>query len=297
MVSKENLNENITLNELIKRVHKTDISTIIEVIIKLLAVIRDPKSSAKDLKKIIEKDTPLSARLLRLANSAYYGFRREISSIQEAIVNIGFNPVKELALTQKVCELFQKDFHFEGYSRAALWKHSVAVALCGKSISMKEFREPGENIYTAGLLHNIGIIIEDQFLHKKFKEALAQSRINKYNLSSSEKNIFGFDHTDIGREITEKWDFPLELVKSIENHHEPDWIDDKLQKSSLTIYVSDYSCQRNEIGYCDAPYEDKTIYVKCLKELKIQEKAMNFIIEEVQEEIEKMKKGGWFQNE
>jgi len=297
MDSEKKSNGNITLNELLKRVNDSDISSIKEVIIQLIAVIKDPKSGAKDLKKIIEKDPPLSARLLKLANSAYYGFRREISSIQEAIVNIGFNPVKELALTQKVCELFQKDFHFERYSRAALWKHNVAVALCSKSIYMKEFREPGENIYTAGLLHNIGIIIEDQFLHKKFKEALEQSRINKYNLLIAEKNIFGFDHTDIGREITEKWDFPLELVKSIGNHHEPDWIDDKLKKSSLTTFVSDYSCQRNEIGYCDAPYEDKTIYVKCLKELKIQEKAMNFIIEDVQEEIEKMKKGGWFQNE
>lgn len=122
--------------------------------------------------------------------STYYGFSRDISSIQEVRVNIGFNPVKELTLTQKVCELFQKDFLFERYSRAALWKHSVAVALCGKSISMKEFREPGENIYSACLLYNIGIIIEDRFLHKKFKEALAQSRINKYNLSSAEKNIF-----------------------------------------------------------------------------------------------------------
>lgn len=111
------------------------------------------------------------------------------------------------------------------------------------------------------------------------------------------KIFFRFDHSDIGREITEKWDFPLELVKSIGNHHEPDWIDDKLQKSSLTIYISDYSCQMNEIGYFDVPYEDKTIYVKYLKELKTQEKAMNFIIEDVQEENEKMKKGGWFQNE
>ena len=297
MVSKENLNENITLNELIKRVNKSDISTIIEVIIKLLAVIRDPKSSAKDLKVIIERDLPLTARLLKRANSAYYGFRREISSIQEAIINIGFNTVKELALTQKFGELFQKDKIFMEYSRAALWKHSVAVALCCKSICMKEFREPGENIYTIGLLHNIGIIIEDQFLYNNFKQALKLSSKDRCNLQYAEKNILGFDHMDIGRQIADDWDFPFELVDAIGNHHEPDRGDDKFKKNTLILYISDYFCQRNNIGYCDAPYENKSLSAKYLKELNIQEEAMDIIIEDVQEEIQKMKKGGWFQNE
>ena len=297
MVSEENLEKNIKLNKLLKIVNKSDISSIKEVIIQLISVINDPKTGAKDLKNIIEKDPPLSAGLLRVANSAYYGFRRRISNIQEAIVGIGFIAVKELALNQKVCELFQKDFYFEGYSRAALWEHSVAVALCNKSIYMKEFREPGENIYTAGLLHNIGIIIEDQFLQNNFIDALVQSKNDKCNLLYAEKNIIGYDHTDIGRAIADDWDFPQELVIAIGNHHEPESVDEKFKKFVLTTYISDYVCQRNDIGYCDAPYENESLHTKCLKELKIQEKAMNLIIEDVQEEIEKMKKGGWFHNE
>ncbi len=297
MVSEKNMNKNTELNELVKRVNESDISSIKEVIMKLISVINDPKSSAKDLKEIIEKDPPLSARLLRLANSAYYGLRRRIGNIQEAIVGIGFNAVKELSLNQKVCELFQNNFHFEGYSRSSLWKHSVAVALCSKSIYMKEFREPGENIYTAGLLHNIGIIIEDHILQNKLKEVLVQSRIDRCNVHCAERNILGFDHTDIGREIADDWGFPHELVEAIGNHHEPDEINDTYKRSSLTLYISDYFCQRNDIGYCDAPYENESLYAKCLMELKIQEKAMNLIIEDVQEEIQKMKNGGWFQNE
>ena len=135
--------KNIKLNKLITMVNISDISSIKEVITQLISVINDPKTGAKDLKDIIEKDPSLSARLLRVANSAYYGFRRRISNVQEAIVGIGFIAVKELALNQKVCELFQKDFYFQEYSRAALWEHSVAVALCNKSTYMKEFRELG----------------------------------------------------------------------------------------------------------------------------------------------------------
>ena len=294
MVNDGNFKGNNVLNEVVEKVNMSDISSIKEVVIQLITVINDPKSSAKDLKNVIERDPPMSGRLLRLANSAYYGFRRRISNIQDAIVGIGFGAVIELTLNQKVCELFKKKVNFDGYSRITLWEHSVAVALCSKSIYMKEFSESGENIYTAGLLHNIGIIVEDQFLQNKFKDALVQSRKDKCILLYAEKNVFGFDHTDIGRAIANNWHFPDELVIAIGNHHEPDRVDDKFKKITLTLYISDYICQRNNIGYCDAPYENQSLYTNCLMELKIEEKAMNFILEDVQEEIQKMKADGWF---
>ena len=162
---------------------------------------------------------------------------------------------------------------------------------------MKEFREPGENIYMTGLLHNIGIIVEDQFLQNKFKDALVLSTKNKCNLLYAEKNVLGFDHTDIGEAVANNWGFPYELVKAIRNHHEPVIVDDKFKKITLTLYISDCICQRNDIGYCDAPYEDQALYINCLMELNIQEEAMNFIIEDVHKEIQKMKGSGWLQNE
>ena len=294
MVNKENIRENNELNKLVEKVNKSDISSIKGVIMQLITVINDPKSSAIDLKNIIEKDPPLSARLLKLANSTYYGFSRRINKVQEAIVGIGFSAVKELALSQKVCELFQKDVNFEGYSRIALWEHSVAVAICCKLTYMREFQKQGENLYMAGLLHNIGIIIEDQFQQNKFIDALIQSRKDKCNLSYTEKNILGFDHTDIGMAIADNWCFPDELVIAVGNHNKPHMVDDKFKKITLTLYISDYICQRNDIGFCDAPYGNQSLYTKCLTELKIQEDAMNLIIEDVQNEFQKMKKSGWF---
>ena len=285
------------IDDLIERVNKSDISSIKEVIMQLITIINNPKSSAKDLKDVIERDPPLSAKLLKLANSAYYGFHRKISKIQEAIIGIGYNAVKELAFNQKVCELFQKKDHFEGYSRNELWKHSVAVAICNKAIFMKEFREFGENVYTSGLLLNIGIIIEDQFLQNKFTKALAQSKEEKRNLWEVEKRLLKYDHSDIGRALTNSWGFPEELVIAIGNHHNPDSVDEEFRKITMTSYISDYICQRKEIGYSDAPYEDESLYLKCLKELNIQEKAMDLIIDDVQKEILNMKNNGWYQNE
>lgn len=292
MVNRENSKKDTELNELIENVNKSDISSIKEVIMQLFTVFNNPKSSALDLKNIIQKDPPLSTRLLKLANSTYYSGNRRITEIQEAIVRIGFSAAKEVAFSQKVCELFQKDVNIEGYSRIALWENSIAVALCCKLIYMREFKKSGEHLYIMGLLHNVGIIIEDQFQQNRFKAALVQSRKEKCNLQYAEKNILGFDHADIGRAISDNWGFPDELVIAIGNHHEPLIVDDKFKKYTLTLYISDYICQKNNIGYCDAPYENQLLYSKCLSELNIQEEAMNLIIKDVHYELKKMGERG-----
>ena len=287
-------NKESEINQLIEKVNNSYISSIKEVIMQLITVLNDPDSSTIDLKKIIEKDPPLTARLLKLANSAYYGFQRSISEIQEAIVALGFNTVKELALAQKVCELFKQGKDIDGYSRVELWKNSMAVAFCNKFIYMREVRELGENTFTAGLLHNIGIIIEDQFMHEEFTEVLLKVQKDNCNLFEAENSILGFDHADIGRAITYDWDFPYELVLAIGKHHEPDKDFDLLNIITLTSYISDYICQRNAIGYCDAPVENQSFYTMCMNEVKIKEKAMEFIVEDVKKEIRKMEIGGWF---
>ncbi|MFC1573685.1 HDOD domain-containing protein [Candidatus Latescibacterota bacterium] len=285
------------LSELVQEVNKSDISSIKQIIIPLIQVINDPKSSAVELQDIIVKDPPLSAKLLKISNSAYYGFRRKISKILEAIVCIGFDKVKELALRQKVCELFKNCESFKGFSRVALWEHSLAVALCGKYIYMREFKEQGEIIYSAGLLQNIGIIIEDQFLQKDFESILTDAYNEDKNLYELERNRLGFDHADIGRAVSDNWNFPDELVLAIANHHNPVASENGYKRIIMTSFIADYICQRYELGYCDAPYKNEALYLKCLDELSIEKEAMELIIEDVQEEISKLKEYGWFQNE
>ena len=147
------------LKKIVEMVNKSEISSIQNIVSGVTKIINDPKSSAKDLKEIIQIDPPLTGKLLKLANSVYYSPRTKISEIQQAIIWVGYDALKELALSQKVCEIFAGNSTIEGYSKTLLWKHSVAVSLLGKMIYRKEFREKGENIYVAGLLHDIGIIV------------------------------------------------------------------------------------------------------------------------------------------
>ncbi|MBN2290091.1 MAG: HDOD domain-containing protein [Candidatus Glassbacteria bacterium] len=282
------------IREIVELVNRSEISSIKKTVKEILQLIMDENSSAKDLKDIIERDPPLCSRLLKRANSASYGYPKTIGDIQEAIVCIGFDAVKELALSQKVCELFKKDDIVNGYSRKGLWKHCSAVAICSKMIYRREFGEHGDKIYVAGLLHDLGIIVEDQFFQWHFEQALEKACLENTNLSLVEKEFLLVDHTEIGRAIAEDWDFPEELGAALGFHHQPDLAPEDFERNVLTVFVADYICQREKIGYGDAPYTDEALFRSCLVELDVREKALGIILEELKEEIHKLEQTDWF---
>ena len=283
------------ISKIIGLVDQSEISSIQSVVSGVIDVINDPQSSAKDLKDIIEIDPPLTAKVLKVANSAYYYSLKKISEIQHAVIWIGFDVVKEIALSQKVCEVFEQDETVSGYSGRSLWKHSIAVALLGKMICRREFGERGENAYAAGLLHDIGIIVENQFLEKEFTDILHKTEQEKINLSKAESEVLGYTHTDIGKMLTEHWSFPEELVVAIGNHHHPDKAPQEFSRFASILYIADYLCQERGIGYSDAPYFDPGVFRGCLKRLDIKAYALDLIVNDMEEEISKMEGQGLFQ--
>lgn len=282
------------LYKLILEVNQSGVSSLKHTLLEIIRVINDPNASAKQLKDTIELDPPLSAKILKLANSAYYGAAREISEIQQAIVWLGFEIVKELALSQKVVELFENEKQIGDFNTRDLWKHSVAVGICGKLIYRREYRERGENIYAAGLLHNIGLIIEYQFRYPQFVEAQEKKSDLKDNLVTAERMIFGYDHSDLAGIIANDWSFPDDLVYSIGSHHNPIGIPQEYSRIAKTLFVADYLCQEERIGFCDSPNQRAQLFQTCLRDLTIKYKAVRFIIDEVKEEIHKMEEKGWF---
>jgi len=284
------------LKDLIEKINQSDISTIKTTLTQIIRLINDPDAGAKDLKDVIEIDPPLCARLLRRSNSVFYGAPRKFTNIQEAIIWIGFNAVKELALSQKVCELFEKADVIDGYSRKALWQNSVAVALCGKYIYRREFRLGGEDIYTVGLLHNIGIIIEDQFFHDDFEKAVKHFSTGDESLYVAEKSILGITHADIGHCLGKNWNFPDMFSTAIGYHHNPvsgrKWSEEE-ERLVQTLHIADYICNAGNIGYGDIVCGTGRRYRECLHNLGIEEVALEIILEDVHEEIIRMQEAGW----
>ena len=282
------------LDQLVESINdsRDSLSSIKNVTSGIVRIISDPGSSAKDLKELIEIDPPLTAKVLKLANSAYYSPGKRIGEIGQAIITIGFDAVKELALSQKVCEIFDKDESLAGYSRMLLWKHSISVALLGKMIYRREFGERGENIYAAGVLHDIGLIVEDQFLQDSFKEILMRSTMQEKNLPQLERRVLGYNHTDIGRVIATDWNFPRELSAAIGYHHTPDRAKQKFARIAATLYIAECLSARGEIGYADTRFVDESLFQDCVQQWDLSARGLDLIVAEMRREMARMENQG-----
>ncbi len=286
--------KNTRLIELIENINQSNISTIKSVVTRIIQIINDPDSTAKDLEEIIEVDPPLTARVLKVANSAYYSPQNKIREIDQAVIWLGFNTVKEIVLSQKVCEIFEKEVCIGAYSRPALWRHSFAVALLAKMIYRREFGERGENAYVAGMLHDIGIIAMDQFMQDEFKQALIVTEQQQRNLDVVETEILGFNHSSVGQALIESWNLPNEYARAVGNHHNPARNDQDHVRLCNTIYIADYYCQVNQVGFGDAPYVDHVEFEIALERLSLSEQALDLIAKNMQAELKKMEEMGIF---
>lgn len=285
----------MTLEQIVHKVENSDIGSIKNVAAGIIKIINNPEATAKDLKEIVEIDPPLSAKVLKLANSAYYYSKVHINDIEQAVIWIGFDNLKELALNQKVCEVFLKDSEVvAGYSREALWKHSVSVALLGKKICRMEFGERGENAYAVGILHDIGVIAEDQFMTRKLEQALMESLRDERPLASIERDLFGYDHADIGGGVTERWQFPSHLVDGVRFHHNPAITPSDNLIIACVLRLADFLCHENGLGFLENYHTDMKSVDFALKTLDVDLLSLNLIVEDVRDEIQVMREEGFF---
>jgi putative nucleotidyltransferase with HDIG domain len=205
-----------TMDDLVRRIH--EISTLPQVAMKTIEVANDPKSSAIDMKEIIESDAALGARILRCVNSSAYATREKVTSLQQAISYLGLRQIRNLALTASVAELFAKEENIGSYRRRGLWGHLVAVGICSRLIAMRQKISDFEAAFAAGLLHDIGIVLEDQYVHGPFC-TMVQSLRDGTTLVEAERTHLGFDHARLGAKVAELWRFPENVKAAIGYHH------------------------------------------------------------------------------
>lgn len=194
------------------------ISTLPHVALRVMEVANDDRSGAADLKAVLEGDPALSARVLRCVNSSAYALRTKVTNLQLAIAYLGLKQIRNLAVTASVSDIFKKDEQVGSYSRAGLWKHLVSVGICARLIALRQRLPEFEDAFLAGLLHDIGIILEDQHMHSPFCQMI-QSLSPSKTLAECEREHFGFDHTQLGERVAELWKFPQAAQAAIAYHH------------------------------------------------------------------------------
>ena len=289
---------NAELAKLIRLVERSPLSSIRCVLNRIVEVASAPDSSAFDLKDAIETDPPLTARVLKRANSAFYAGSRSgpIADIHMAIVRIGFDAVKELALRQSISHVFQNDVPVHGYSRAALWEHCVATAIAGRLVYRWEYRLPGGQIHAAGLLSDIGIVVEDQCAGPLFLQALAEfERSPSLGLARCERAAMGFSHSEVGQALAQHWKFPPALCNAIgcESFPHPVGRNDESTLVAATVRLASLAVQRRRIGFVESPDDDGRELDLAMQSLGIRPRGLELILDEVEKEIERMRDEGW----
>ncbi|MDR3011808.1 MAG: HDOD domain-containing protein [Chitinispirillales bacterium] len=235
-----------TIRQKVQRV--LNLPTLPTVVSKMLHMVDSQRSSAQTLARLISTDQALTAKLLKLANSAYYGYAREISTVNMAVVVLGFNTVKELVLGLTVFDVFKGSSHDPaGFDAVKFWEHSAACGVAARMLSKNNASRYTGEAFVAGLLHDMGKMILNQYFEADLHETIKLARSGERSLESIELEILGVTHGQIGAWLAEKWNLPSIISDAIKHHHDP-WNSKANPSFVALVTVADMLCHQTRIG-------------------------------------------------
>ena len=239
------MNPELTVESLVKNLPA--LSSLPAVIEELETALDKGDASMDDLGEIVKKDTDLTARLLRLANSSFYGFPKGVETVGEALSLIGIEQMKQLLSGSSVIEYFQ-NIPSDVVNMRSFWQHSIATGIACKVIAVQRRVPDPELFFVSGLIHDIGRLV----FYLRIPE-LMEPLFEQYKQDDSrplyllEKERFGFDHGQIGGELLKRWDFPNSLVEAVKYHHRPAYADLYFTESAV-IHFADFIVHAMGLG-------------------------------------------------
>lgn len=214
--------------------------------IEVASLIDNPNTSVSKLTQVISADQALTAKVLKIANSPFYGFQKKISTLDFAIMVLGFDSLKEILISVSIISAFKKrqDKYFNSRE---FWGHSLAAGVAARTLARElGYRISGES-FVAGLLHDIGILVTHQYFHEDYKKIINAVVDGKSALQDVEKTVLFATHGEMGAWLAERWNLPTQLVEAIKFHHRPELAERNPQLTALIHFV-DYLCHKLKIG-------------------------------------------------
>ncbi len=212
------LREQGTPEDLVR--HEVELVSFPDIYFQILKVLRSPTASATHIAEVVSRDQSLTAILLKLVNSPYFGFASHIDSLPRAVALVGAKELSTLALGISAIKVF-KDIPPELVDMHSFWKHSLACGIFAKLLANQVDPNEEERFFVCGLLHDIGKLLLYKKLPYAASQALVYARENKVPDVEAERIVLGFDHTDVGAALMTEWNFPEVLSQSIALHHAP----------------------------------------------------------------------------
>lgn len=201
--------------------HISNLPTLPVIASQVIGLLHNPRTPVQELARIISSDQSLTTTVLKLANSAYYGFPRQISTVKHALVVLGFNEIRNITFTVSILRSFRRDKKSSFFDYQAFWKHCLGCAIAAKMLAkFFRYRISGK-VFVAGLVHDIGKIVLSQYAKDLFEKVMHQVISHKISLYQAEEKVLGITHAEIGGWLVYQWNFPQEIEEVIRFHHLP----------------------------------------------------------------------------
>ncbi len=262
------------------------IATLPEITLKIVELVESPKSTAQDLNKVISTDPALCTRILKVVNSSFYGLPGQIASINRAIVMLGLNALKNIAIAASLAKLFKGGDLTSNFAAKDLWNHSSTTAAASKMIANSLKLGLADEAFLAGLMHDIGIIVEMQADRAKLVNVLNMAGADSKGIPANdfivcEQTVFGATHQDFGSALCEKWKFPKSLAVVTGYHHRPMELAFDSRTLSAIVYVADRLAAELNSGFRQDLPADLTPDPAVLDTLRLTNEKLNEIRSQV----------------
>lgn len=271
------------------RDHIEHIPALSTTVTKVLEVCNRPNTSANDLNRIISMDPVLTGRVLMLINSAYYSIPDHVTSLTRAIIMLGINTVKNLAVSTAVLGAFKGSKSQQILPSDQFWSHSLSVGVTAKALALKKGVSSAEceDCFIGGLLHDLGKMPLIQCFEDDYAKVIGLATENQIPLFQSEQEAFGFHHGWVGKMIAEKWKLGGTITECLHFHHESNNAAEDTQRLVAIVELANIYCNKQEIGTAGDMNPDMSALSKALNVLNFTLEDLDQCKDTVLEEMEK----------
>ena len=260
----------------------SDMKTISHVVARVNQLAASDTSTMQDFEEVIRLDPVLVTRLLRLVNSSYFALSNKIESISKAVVFAGMKNLRNLVAVEALRD-FYKGNEGNGFSRENLWLHSATVAILADMIAKRIFSLESEDVFLVGIIHDIGLIVEDQVVAKELREVCAVFLENNCSLTECEKKIIGTDHCEVGFALASDWKLNNAILDAVKHHHGTSRY--PLESETSILQLAEYiACRMNYAPIAGSPVSLPPHLAEHVKKMKAD---YRIIIRDLPEEMAK----------
>jgi putative nucleotidyltransferase with HDIG domain len=271
--------DGLTAEDILKKMSSVhELPTLPAVAVQVNSMLEDLNTTAKELALVIEKDHAIVPKLLKLVNSAFFGFKKRVSNIAHAVMLMGFSTVRNAVVSISVIDSFSFRGQHPGFDIVGAWRHAINVAVVSQYLDRLTGERFQDTVFTAGLIHDIGKLIMLKYFEHRFREVIKAMQENEEPFSKAELRQFPISHAVIGARLAMQWNLPESLTMVIAYHHKPDKcrLDDDLP---MLIHTADAFVNRT----METTYSKNTAWPICVEARKRMPEAIRALKEKLPE--------------